>query len=401
MIPRAGVAWAYHWPMTIAPASSGGVKASPVMTDRCLNFSAGPAQLPEEIIRQAQQDIWNIGGSGMGIMEHSHRAPLYDRVIREAIALCRRVGDIPDDYDVLFLTGGATSQNFMVPMNLAGANETADYLVTGYWAEHSAQHAAMYTRVHRAFDGRSSAFDHIPTRAEIRYSDRPVYVHWTSNNTIYGTQFREEPELPPGAVSVCDMCSDIFSRPFDVRKYGVIYAGAQKNIGIAGVSLVIIRKDLLERVPVDRDGTPRPIPDMLRYKVQARDESRHNTPPVFPIYLCGLMFDWILRQGGTGELARRNEDKAKILYDAIDASSGFYTRHAKPGSESLMNVVFRCPTPALDAKFCEVASQSRRMENLKGHRATGGIRASIYNAMPREGCERLAEFMREFAARNG
>lgn len=367
---------------------------------RCFNFSAGPGCLPEEVIEQAQQDLWSIAGSGVGICEHSHRGKVYDRVLAEAEADCRKIANIPSSYKVLFLTGGATTQNFMVPANLLAQNETADYLTTGYWAEKSAEQAKLYGAINEAWDGRASKHSHIPTDAEIRYSAKPSYVHMCSNNTIYGTEWRASetdaswrlPKLPAGVPLVCDMSSDLFCRPTDFTKFGLVYAGAQKNIGIAGTTLVVIHEDLLQR-------NPRELPVMLQYRVHAKDESRHNTPPVFAIYFSGLVFKWILRQGGLEAIYKRNVDKAQLIYDVLDKSS-FYKAHARKDSRSLMNITFRCPTPELDDKFVAEA-KAQGMDQLKGHRSTGGMRVSTYNAMPVAGCKAMADFMREFERTNG
>jgi phosphoserine aminotransferase len=386
--------------MTTATATAAaGALAPTAPKARAWNFCAGPSVLPEEVIRQAQQDLWDIAGTGIGVLEHSHRAKTYDAILAETIADCRKVGNIPSNYHVLFLTGGATSQNFMVPANLLGQDQTADYLTTGYWAEKSAEQARLYGTIHEAWDGRPHKHAFIPGDGEVRYSGSPAYVHMCSNNTIYGTQWRNAdgtmrlPAVAPGVPLVCDASSDIYSRPVDVSKFGLIYAGAQKNIGVAGATLVVIRDDLLQR-------KPRELPGMLQYRVHAKDESRHNTPPVFAIYLCGLMFKWILRQGGLEALHKRNMAKAAHIYRAIDESGGFYRGHARPDSRSLMNLTFRCPTEALDDQFVKEA-QKNRMDQLKGHRSTGGMRASTYNAMPEEGCKALAQFMRDFAKRNG
>lgn len=361
-------------------------------TDRILNFSAGPGVLPDEVLRQVQADIWNIAGSGIGIMEHSHRAKTYDKVLAEAIEDCRRVGNISDDYEVLFMTGGATSQNFLIPANLLPDGATADYAVTGYWAKKTVADCKYYGKAHLAYNGEPDNYRHVPRQNELKFSESPAYFHYTSNNTIMGTQYDYVPETPEGVPLCCDMCSDIFSRPIDISKFGLIYAGAQKNLGPAGTTLVIVRKDLLER-------NPRPLPNMLSYKVFAEKESRPNTPPVFPIYVVGLVFKWILKQGGLETIAERNAAKAKVVYDAIDASD-FYTGHADEASRSLMNIVFKTPSPETDKLFVEEAFKAG-MDNLKGHRSTGGVRASIYNAFPAEGCETLTQFMREFERRHG
>lgn len=367
---------------------------------RAWNFSAGPGVLAEEVIRQAQTDLWDIAGSGIGIMEHSHRGKVFDKVLAEAEEACRKVGNIPANYKVMFLTGGATSQNFMIPANLLPDDGVAAYLTTGYWAEKSFEESKVYSsRTYEAWDGRTVKHTYCPSDTEIKYgADKPAYVHMCSNNTIYGTQWRNTdgslrlPRVPDGVPLVCDMSSDIYSRPMDVSKFGMIYAGAQKNVGIAGTTLVIMREDLLKPA--------RKLPIMLKYETHAKDGSRHNTPPAFAIYLSGLVFKWILAQGGLAEMHKRNVDKAKVIYDAIDGSKGFYTAHARPDSRSLMNILFRTPSAELDDKFIAEALK-QGMDQLKGHRSTGGVRASAYNAMPKPGCEALALFMKDFAAKNG
>jgi len=391
--------------MTTATASTPSKTATASATGRTWNFSAGPSVLPEEVIHQAQQDLFNVAGSGIGIAEHSHRGKVFDKILADAESACRRVGNIPANYKVLFLTGGATSQNFMIPANLLPQTDTADYLTTGYWAEKCAEHAKMYGTINEAWDGRPHHHAFIPSDAEINYSAKPSFVHMCSNNTIYGTQWRASaadaalrlPRVPDGVPLVCDMSSDIYSRPMDFTKLGLVYAGAQKNIGIAGTTLVVIRDDLLER-------KPRELPGMLQYRVHAKDESRHNTPPVFAIYMCGLMFAWIEKQGGLDAIHRRNVEKAKLIYDVLD-SSKFYKGHARADSRSLMNITFRVSPEVknaeqLDEQYVKEA-QKAGMEQLKGHRSTGGVRASAYNAMPREGCAALAAFMREFERKNG
>ncbi len=363
-------------------------------TDRVYNFSAGPGVLPESVLEQIQADCWNIDGSGIGVLEHSHRGKVVDRIFAEAEADCRKVGNIGDDYAVLFLTGGATTQCYQVPANLLPDGARADYLQTGKWAEDSVENARLYGDINLAFDGQASVYDHLPmSDAEINHSDDAVYLQYTSNNTIYGTEFSFVPKPKnPDAFVVCDASSNIYSKPFDVSPFGVVYAGAQKNLGPAGTTVVIIRKDLLER-------KPRTLPEMLDYSVHAAKGSRYNTPPVFPIYVVGLVFKWIMSEGGLGVMAERNERKAKHIYDVLDASS-FFKPHARKDCRSMMNVTFRCPTPELDAKFLEEAG-ARGMKTLKGHRSTGGMRASIYNAFPEAGCKALADFMKDFESKNG
>lgn len=379
---------------------SSGLKAAVTNTasGRIFNFSAGPGALPEEVIRQAQNDLWDIGGSGIGIMEHSHRAKVYDAVLAETFENCRKIVNMPANYQPLFVTGGATSQNYMVPANLLPDNGVAAFLTTGYWAEKTWDEVKFYSsNCYEAWDGRASKHSFCPTDADLSWKDKPTYVHMCSNNTIYGTQWRNAdgslrlPKIPDGSALVCDMSSDIYSRPMDMNAFGVIYAGAQKNIGIAGTTLVIVRDDLLKPA--------RKLPTMLRYEVHAKDQSRHNTPPVFAIYLSGLVFKWILGQGGLAAIHQRNVEKAKIIYDVLD-NSKFYKAHARPDSRSLMNITFKSPTDALDELFIKEALKNG-MDQLKGHRATGGMRASTYNAFPKAGCEALAQFMREFEKKNG
>lgn len=381
---------------TMQATSSAAAPGRPGASDRVFNFSAGPGVLPEEVLRQVQQDVWNCAGSGMGILELSHRGKVVDRIFEEAEADCRKVGNIPSNYKVLFMTGGSSAQNFMVPMNLLPKDRTADYIVTGYWAQKTFDQASrsggLWGRAHLAATSKDQNHSYIPSASQLRFSDNPAYVSYCANNTIYGTEWHREPEAPAGVPLIADMCSNIFSRPIDVRKFGLIHASAQKNLGPAGVTLVIIRDDLVDRGSKD-------IPDLLQYRTYPAEISRPNTPPVFAVHVMGLVFKWILRQGGLEAIARRNAAKAKILYDVLDASK-WYRPHARPDSRSLMNVVFRCPTEALDERFCKEAAQAG-LDTLKGHRATGGVRASIYNAMPEAGCRALAEFMRDFERKNG
>ncbi|HET6578103.1 MAG TPA: 3-phosphoserine/phosphohydroxythreonine transaminase [Gemmatimonadales bacterium] len=362
------------------------------MTDRIYNFSAGPAVLPEPVLRKAQEAIWNVAGSGIGIMEHSHRGKVFDRIINEAEAACRSLAGIPDDYHVLFLQGGASLQFSMIPMNLLPADRTADYLLTGVWAKKAVKEAKVLGRtVHLAASSESTNFDRIPRPDEIAYSARPAYVHLTTNNTIYGTQWKQEPAVPAGSPLVADTSSDMYSRPLDVSKYGLIYAGAQKNLGPSGVVLVIIRKDLAE-------AGPKTLPTMLQYRTFAADRSMYNTPPTFGIYIMGEVFKWIQSQGGLAAMAEHNAAKAKLLYDHIDASD-FFRGTVQPDSRSLMNVCFRAPTEELEASFIAEATR-RGLEGLKGHRSVGGMRASIYNACPKPAVEALVAFMKEFEQAN-
>ena len=358
---------------------------------RIYNFSAGPAVLPEEVLRQAQHDIWDVANSGIGVCEHSHRGKVFDRIFGEAEADCRTLTEVGDDYAVLFLQGGASLQFAMVPMNFLNPDKTADYLHTGEWTKKAISEAKLFGNVNVAFDGGASRFDHVPAADEINADENAAYTFYCSNNTIYGTEYASTPTS--SAPLVCDASSDIFSRPAEANKHALIFAGAQKNLGPAGCTLVIIRKDLLE-------CANKPLPQMLDYAKQADTGSRLNTPPAFAIYMMGLVFKWILDQGGLTALAQRNREKAAIIYDAIDGSGGFYRGVARSDSRSLMNVTFRTLNDDLDKKFIEEAL-ANDMSGLKGHRSAGGLRASIYNAFPKAGCEVLVQFMRDFAQRNG
>jgi phosphoserine aminotransferase len=352
--------------------------------------------LPDEVLRQVQQDVWNLAGSGVGVLEHSHRGKVIDKVFEECEADCRTVGNVPANYKILFITGGSSAQNHMVPMNFLARDRAADYLVTGYWAQKTFDQAAkpngLWGKANLAATSKDKNHSYIPGPEQIKLSDNPAYVYYCSNNTIFGTQWHRAPEAPAGVPLIADMCSDMFSRPIDFTRYGLIHASAQKNLGPAGVTLVIIRDDLVERGSKE-------IPDLLQYRTFTPELSRPNTPPVFGVHVMGLMFKWILKQGGLEAFARRNQAKAKIVYDVLDQSR-WYKAHARADSRSLMNIVFRCPTEALDEKFCAEARKSG-LDCLKGHRSAGGMRASLYNAMPEAGCRALADFMREFEKKNG
>lgn len=358
------------------------------MSDRIYNFGAGPAVLPEPVLKQAQQDVWNVAGSGIGIMEHSHRGKVFDKIRDEAEQAARDLAGIPDNYRVLFLQGGASLQFAMVPMNFLAKDKTADYLVTGVWSEKAVKEAKPLGLVHEAASGAAQKFVRIPAVGEIKYSASPAYVHLTTNNTIYGTQWRAEPAVPAGVPLVADTSSDMYSRPIDVSKYGIIYAGAQKNLGPSGVVLVIIRDDLVE-------AGSKSIPTMLQYRTHAAEKSLYNTPPTLGIYLMGEVFKWIKAQGGLKGMAERNEAKAKVLYDFLDQSALFKPNIADQASRSLMNVCFRTGNDELDGKFVSEATK-RGFDGLKGHRSAGGMRASIYNACPPEGIQKLVAFMQEF-----
>ncbi len=359
------------------------------MSDRIYNFSAGPAVLPEPVLQQARQDIWNIDSSGIGILEHSHRGKVFDRVIQEAENDCRQLGNIPDNYRVLFLQGGASTQFFMLPANFLAEDATADYINTGAWTKKAIKEAQLYGKVNVAASSEDENFSYIPGLDQINWSANPVYAHMASNNTIFGTQYRQIPTPPGDAFLVCDASSDIFSEPIDFSRYGMVYAGAQKNLGPSGVALVIIREDLLDR-------KVRTLPTMLRYAIHAEKGSRYNTPPAFGIYIMGLVFKWILDNGGLEAMQQRNNAKAGVLYELLDSSS-FWTTTARQDSRSMMNVCFRAPSEELEKQFIKEAGENG-FSGLKGHRSVGGMRASIYNAFPEAGCQALTQFMKEFQA---
>jgi len=364
------------------------MKANNAMTRRIWNFSAGPAVLPETVLEEARENLLSLGNTGIGICEHSHRGKAFMAVAAEAEALCRELAGIPDDYAVLFLQGGASMQFSMVPQNLLPADRTADYLITGAWAEKALKEAKAIGGTHVACSSKDANFNYIPDSCA--YSEKPVYVHFTSNNTIFGTQFTTEPVgVPDTAFLVCDASSDIFSRPIDIRRYGLIYAGAQKNLGPSGVTLVIVRKDLVET------GS-RNLATMLQYRTHADNESMYNTPPTFGIYLMLLVFRWMKAHGGLASMETLNRAKATKLYDYLKQSSLFKST-AKPGSGSLMNVTFVTGSEDKDNAFVKSA-EANGFSGLKGHRSVGGMRASIYNAFPPEGVDALVEFMKDFEA---
>jgi phosphoserine aminotransferase len=359
------------------------------MTQRIINFSAGPATLPVEVLEEARENLLSLGTTGIGIMEHSHRGKAYMAVHEEAEALCRELAGIPSDYEVLFLQGGASLQFSMVPMNLLPASKTADYLVTGVWSQKAVLEGRRVGNIHVAATSEDRNFCYIPAGA--KYSAAPAYVHYTSNNTIFGTQFTAEPEVPAGVPLVCDASSDIFSRPIPVSRYGLIYAGAQKNLGPSGVTLVIIRKDLVE-------AGARDLGTMLQYRTHAAEHSLYNTPPTFGIYIMGLVFKWIKKQGGLAGIEQLNRAKAQKLYDYLDGSRRFRAT-ADKGSRSLMNVTFVTGDAGLDEKFI-AAAKKRGLDGLKGHRSVGGMRASIYNAFPAAGIDALLDALRTFESEN-
>ncbi|MCI8789848.1 MAG: 3-phosphoserine/phosphohydroxythreonine transaminase [Lachnospiraceae bacterium] len=358
---------------------------------RVYNFSAGPAVLPEEVLREAAEEMLDYRGTGMSVMEMSHRSKAYDTIIKEAEADLRDLMQIPDNYKVLFLQGGASQQFAMIPMNLM-KNKVADYIVTGQWAKKAYQEASIYGKANKIASSEDETFSYIPDCSDLPISEDADYVYICENNTIYGTKFKTLPNTK-GKPLVADVSSCFLSEPVDVSKYALIYGGVQKNIGPAGVVIVIIREDLITEDVLP--GTP----TMLRYKTHADNDSLYNTPPAYGIYICGKVFKWLKRQGGLEAMKEYNEKKAKILYDFLDGSKMFRGT-VRREDRSLMNVPFVTGNEELDAKFVKEA-KAAGFENLKGHRSVGGMRASIYNAMPMEGVEKLVEFMKKFEAENG
>ena len=363
----------------------------PTTTSRIFNFSAGPAVLPLEVLEEAQRDLISLPGIGMSVLEISHRSKPFDEIIEGCEADLRQLAGVPDGYHVLFLQGGASLQFSMVPMNLLPAGGSADYVVTGVWAQKAAKEAARVGRVNIAASTEAENFTRVPGQHELTFDPRAAYAHYTTNNTIFGTEFHYTPDS--GAVPlVADTSSDMFSRPIDIEKHALIYAGAQKNLAPAGLTLVIIRDDMVKR-------TPSSLPTMLQYSVQVENKSLYNTPPVFAIYVMRLVLAWIIKQGGLGAVEKINRRKAEKLYSEIDRT-GFYRGHAQKDSRSRMNVTFRLPSEQLEGKFAKEATAAG-MDGLKGHRSVGGLRASIYNAFPEAGVDALVDFMRAFEARNG
>lgn len=362
------------------------------MTERIYNFSAGPATLPVSVLEKAQSELLSLNGIGMSVMEISHRSKPFDEIIERAESGIRKHLKIPDNYQVLFLQGGATLQFSMIPLNFLGENETADYIVTGAWGKKAIKEAKREGNAVAIYNSEDSGFKSVPSDDELTSSKNAEYIHYTSNETIEGVEFKRD--LDGGGIPVvCDMSSNILSRPLDLEKYALIYAGAQKNIGPSGVTLVIIRDDLIEKVPENQHT-------LLDYRAIAAKDSMLNTPNTWGIYIIDLVCQWLTEQGGISAMAEKNEAKAKILYDAIDSSDGFYKGHADKNARSLMNVTFNLPGEELEKQFADEAT-AQGLNGLKGHRSVGGIRASIYNAFPKKGVEALVEFMENFSKQNG
>lgn len=360
-------------------------------TTRIHNFSAGPAVLPVEVLEQVQRDLLSLPGVGMSVLEISHRSKTFDDIIQGCEADMRTLARIPSEYKILFLQGGASLQFSMVPMNLLPQGGSADYIVTGVWSEKAVKEAKRAGAVKIAATTAAEKFTRVPKQSELALDPNAAYVHFTTNNTIYGTEWSYTPDT--GKVPlVADASSDIFSRPIDVAKYGLIYAGAQKNLAPAGLTLVIVREDLLARSPAT-------LPTMLQYGVHAENKSMYNTPPVFVIYVMRLVLQWLLKAGGLEAIDKVNARKAAKLYGEIDRT-GFYRGHAAPDSRSRMNVTFRLPSEELEKKFVK-ESTAAGLDGLKGHRSVGGLRASIYNAFPEAGVDALVQFMQEFERKQG
>jgi len=361
------------------------------MEKRIYNFAAGPAILPEEVLLEAQKELYSYKGSGMSIMEMSHRGKIFDSIIKEADADLRKLLNISDNYSILFLQGGATLQFSMVPLNLMPPANKADYIVTGTWSKKAVKEAKRVGSVNIVASTENENFVRIPNQNELKLDSTAAYVHFTSNNTVYGTEWKTEPEV--GNVPlVCDASSDFLHKKIDIDKYALVYAGAQKNIGPAGVVVVIIRKDMLER---SSDS----LHTYMNYKIHADNGSMYNTPTTFGIYIARLVFKWLLNMGGLDKMYERNLYKAKLLYDYIDSTNGFYKGTVQRDSRSLMNVTFRLPNEELEKKIIAEA-ESKGFSGLKGHRSVGGLRASIYNAFPVKGVEDFVEFLKDFKSKN-
>ena len=360
------------------------------MTKRVYNFSAGPANLPLSVLKTVQTELLSYQGSGMSVLEMSHRSKWISEIFEQAEQNIRQLYGLSDDFHVLFLQGGARLQFAMIPLNFLGPKQVADYILTGSWGDYAIDEAERQGTVRLAWSGKDDNFVRVPKSSELDLDAGATYAHFTSNETIQGVEFSEEPDV--GQVPlICDMSSDFLSRPLPVDKYSLIYAGAQKNAGPAGVTIVIIRKDMLDLIPSG-------LPKMLNYRTHVEKNSLYNTPPVFSVYIVSLVSKWLREEiGGLAAMQTQNQKKASRLYDVIDKSDGYFRGHAQPESRSVMNVTWRLPTEELEKQFVSEAAKRDLLE-LKGHRSVGGIRASIYNAMPPEGVEALCSFMAEFRA---
>lgn len=362
-------------------------------TGRLCNFAAGPAVLPQPVLEKAREEMLNYAGSGMSVLEMSHRSAQFEDIIGRAEADLRTLYGIPANYRVLFLQGGANLQFIMIPLNLRAAGASADYVLTGNWSKAAIKESKKYGAVKLAASTEATNFNRIPTQSELTLDPQAAYLYYTSNETIQGVEWQTEPVPPAGVPLICDSSSDFASRPLDITKYGLLYGGAQKNIGPAGVAIVIIRDDLLVR-------TPENVGSLLDYRLMAENKSLYNTPPCFSIYIVGLVAKWLVDQGGLPAIERHNKAKADLLYKTIDGSGGFFKGHAEVGSRSRMNITFRLPNEDLEKKFAKEAAAEGLLE-LKGHRSVGGLRASIYNAQPLQAVEALVGYMLEFQKKNG
>lgn len=359
------------------------------------NFNPGPAVVPACVLREAAQNLVDFRGQGLSIVEMSHRGKVYEEVHQEAIACCLRLYGLGEEFTVLLLQGGASLQFAMVPMNLLRAGRSADYISTGHWSQKAIEEVGILgKRCRVAGSSEAATFSYIPSQEDLDLNPGAEYLHLTTNNTIYGTQYQTLPRSG-GVPIVADMSSDLLSRPLPWGEVGLAYGGAQKNAGIAGLTVVIARRDLLERVSAGAG-----VPTVMRYTTHAKTNSLYNTPPVFAVYLFGLVLRWIEAEGGLEGMARRNQCKAGLVYGAIDESGGFYRGHARADSRSVMNLTFNLVDASLETSFCAQAEKAGLI-GLKGHRSVGGVRASLYNAMDEEGCQVLAQFMRDFARRQG
>ena len=365
----------------------------PSTLKRAHNFNAGPAVLPVPVLEKAQADLLDYCGTGMSVMEISHRSKEFEAIIQKAEADLKDLLGIPEGYQVMFLQGGASLQFAMLPMNLRPAGASTDYIVTGTWSKTAFKEAQKQGAARAAANTEAANFNRLPALSEIQADPQAAYLHFTANETIHGVEWKQEPVPPTGVPLVCDMSSDFLSRPVDVSKYALIYAGAQKNAGPAGVVVVIARDDMLARTPAN-------LPVMLDYKLLAESHSLHNTPPCWSIYIVGLVLEWLKGLGGLPVMQKMNQEKAGLLYRAIDSSGGFYRGHAEPAARSNMNVPFRLPSEELENKFVK-QSTAEGLIGLKGHRSVGGLRASLYNALPKQSVEALVQFMAEFQKKEG
>ena len=365
--------------------------------NRVYNFAAGPAVLPLAVLEEAQRDLLALPGVGMSVLEVSHRSKAFEAILAECEANIRKLAGIPDNYHVLFLPGGATTQFSMVPLNLLHAGSSADYLVTGAWSDKAVKEAKKVGAINVAFNDKAENYIRVPRQEELKLTPGAAYVHVCTNETIHGVEFHQLPDFGAATV-VADTSSHMFSRPLDVSKYGVVYAGVQKNLGPAGITLVIIRDDLVKEAAAHPSYALLPI--MLQYGIHVENKSLYNTPAAFAIYMVGLTMKWLVGLGGLEAIEKTNVRKAQKLYDAIDGSGGYYRGHASKESRSRMNVTFRMPNEELEAKFIKEA-KAAGFDGLKGHRSVGGLRASIYNAFPEAGVDALIVFMAEFKKKNG